>query len=95
MFDRFSIVLITALTLSANASFAQSNDPAWLDDLQLQMQKDKECTVDLFININEGKLGAGNYYEARVQCRDGRLFDAHRTEPEKIFTIKKCEIAVC
>lgn len=94
MSDRFFIAL-SAVALSVSVAFAQSNDPAWLDDLQAQMQKDQGCTVDLFININEGALGSGRYYEARVQCRDGRLFDASRFEPESAFTINKCKIEVC
>lgn len=95
MSDRFFIVLAIFLVLAASPVFAQSNDPAWLDDLQVQMQTDQGCTVDLFINIDEGVLGSGRYYQARVQCRDGRLFDASRTEPESAFTIRKCQIEVC
>ena len=90
----FSLVAAMAM-LMASSAFSQSNDPAWLDDLQAQMVKDEGCTVDLFINIDEGTLGTSRYYQARVQCRDGRLFDAARTEPEKTFTIRKCQIQVC
>lgn len=95
MSDRFFIALGVIVALSISAAHAQSNDPAWLDDLQTQMQIDEGCTVDLFINIDEGTLGTSQYYSARVQCRDGRLFDATRTEPEDSFTIRICQIAVC
>jgi len=95
MSDRFFVTLSAIVALTASTAFAQSNDPAWLDDLQAQLEKDEGCIVDLFINIDEGTLGAGRYHEARVQCRDGRLFDASRIEPESVFTIKKCQIAVC
>lgn len=93
--DRFFITVGAIAALTISSAFAQSNDPAWLDDLQTQMEKDEGCIVDLFINIDEGTLGTGQYYSARVQCRDGRLFDATRTEPEDMFTIRKCQIEVC
>lgn len=95
MSGRFLIALTAIVALTASSALAQSNDPAWLDDLQIQMEQDEGCTVDLFINIDEGTLGTSRYYQARVQCRDGRLFDASRTEPENAFTIRKCQIAVC
>lgn len=95
MSGRFFVFGAVLAAFAVSSSFAQSNDPAWLDDLQVQMEKDEGCIVDLFINMDEGMLGGRRYYEARVQCRDGRLFDAYRTEPEKTFTIRKCQIAVC
>ena len=45
--------------------------------------------------MREGELGTSRYYEARVQCVDGRMFDASRTEPEEKFTIRPCGVAVC
>ena len=95
MTDRFFCAAVVSALMFAGSAFAQSNDPAWLDDLQDQMQRDKGCLVDLFFNIGEGELGSGRYYEARVQCRDGRLFDASRIDPKKEFEIKACEIVVC
>ncbi|MCY6382153.1 hypothetical protein [Hoeflea prorocentri] len=76
-------------------ALSQSSDPAWLDDLGQQLQTEQECAVNYFLNMQEGQLGANRYYEARVQCVDGRMFDASRTEPDKKFTIRPCEVAVC
>jgi len=93
-----SIPLYTGLFLNAvlvATSFAQSSNPAWLDDLEIQLKAEQECEVSYFVNMQEGRIGANNYYEARVQCADGRMFDASRTEPEKKFTIKACGAAVC
>ena len=90
--------LCAALAFSAaavSASWAQSSDPAWLDDLRLQLAADEACEVNYFLNMHEGRLGSGNYYEARVQCLDGRMFDASRTGAEKSFTIRPCGMAVC
>jgi hypothetical protein len=88
-----TIALVCAL--SAGSSLAQSSDPAWLDDLTMQLRSEMECEPNMYINMREGTLGANNYYEARVQCLDGRMFDATRTEPDKLFTIRACEVVVC
>ncbi|WP_419909882.1 hypothetical protein [Hoeflea sp.] len=98
-----SILAKTALCSAVMAScmvpitsaLSQSSDPAWLDDLGLQLQAEEECAVNYFLNMREGQLGTSNYYEARVQCVDGRMFDASRTEPEEKFTIRPCGVAVC
>ena len=83
------------LGLSAPGSLAQSTDPAWLDDLSMQLRSELECEPNLYINMREGVLGKNTVYEARVQCVDGRMFDASRVEPDKTFTIRACEIVVC
>ncbi|WP_206057294.1 hypothetical protein [Nitratireductor sp. XY-223] len=98
-----SVVAKTALcsavlamcAFSTSTALSQSSDPAWLDDLGLQLQSEKECAVNYFLNMREGQIGTSRYYEARVQCVDGRLFDASRTEPEEKFTIRPCGVAVC
>lgn len=87
--------LVFAGLLLAQPAQGQSGNPAWLDDLKSQLQVEERCGVELFLNIHEGKLGSGNSYEARVRCRDGRMFDASRIDPDKKFTIKACKIAVC
>lgn len=94
IFVRFCLVLLF-VTGWAAATSAQSSDPAWLDTLRSQLQLDEACEVNYFINMREGRLGANDYYEARVQCVDGRMFDASRTEPEEKFTIRPCGRAVC
>lgn len=76
-------------------ALSQSSDPAWLDDLGLQLQAQEQCAVNYYLNMREGELGTSRYYEARVQCVDGRMFDASRTEPEEKFTIRPCGVAVC
>ncbi|MEM9104369.1 MAG: hypothetical protein AAGC96_01840 [Pseudomonadota bacterium] len=83
------------LGLSATGSVAQSTDPAWLDDLGVQLRSELECEPNIYINMREGVLGANKVYEARVQCLDGRMFDASRVGPDENFTIRACEIAVC
>lgn len=88
----FSVVLILAWLSPASA---QSSDPDWLDALRMQLEMEEACEVNYFINMREGQLGTSKTYEARVQCVDGRMFDASRTEPEKEFFIRPCGIAVC
>lgn len=90
----FSLALAASAAMTAPLS-AQSSDPAWLEDLKQQLEQDQECEVSYFINMREGQIGTNTYFEARVQCLDGRMFDANRTEPESQFTIKACGAAVC
>lgn len=77
------------------AALAQSTDPAWLDDLKEQLAFDKECKVSYLMNMREGQLGGQLTYEARVQCEDGRMFDASRVGATGLFEIKACETQVC
>jgi hypothetical protein len=93
-----SMLLSAALVFSPLAVgplSAQSSDPAWLDELRQQLAADKACEVNYFLNMREGRIGTNDYFEARVQCLDGRMFDASRTDPEKTFAIRACGVAVC
>jgi hypothetical protein len=86
-----AIFLFTAV---ANAH-AQSSDPAWLDDLNFQIATFQQCEVAYILNMREGSLGGQNTYEARVQCEDGRMFDASRIGDDAMFTFVKCDTQVC
>ncbi len=82
-------------SLSVTPLSAQSTDPEWVDALRRQLAAELQCEVNYFLNMQEGQLGTNRYYEARVQCVDGRMFDASRTEPETLFAIRPCEVQVC
>ena len=96
---RFRSTLMTGLAIAVAAgpaALAQSSDPAWLDTVSDQLARDEQCLVEYFVNIREGELGGRDTFEARAQCRDGRQFDAVRTEPDREFTIRICEqVQVC
>ena len=93
---RTTILAIAAATmLHPVAASAQSTDPAWLDAVSEQLARDEQCLVEYFVNIREGELAGRKTFEARAQCRDGRQFDAARTEPEKEFRVQICEVVVC
>ncbi|MCG6858210.1 MAG: hypothetical protein LJE67_09095 [Salaquimonas sp.] len=81
--------------MTPDAVWAQSSDPAWLDDLKDQLQFEKQCKVSYLMNMREGQLGGKNTYEARVQCEDGRMFDANRVGQSGMFEFKACETQVC
>ena len=83
------------LSLASAPAFAQTEDPAWLDELSDQLAVEEGCAVEYYININEGTLGGRKTYEARAQCRDGRQFDGSRMQPDLMFTIEQCGIQVC
>ena len=91
---RLQIVFALSLGLSAPA-FGQSSDPAWLDELSSQAESREQCKVVYFMRFQEGELGGKKTYEARLQCEDGRQFDAQRIGDTEPFTFKACEIQVC
>ncbi len=82
------------LVLSGAAS-AQTADPAWLDQLAEQIAVAEQCEVGFYVFVDEGVLGGLKTQSARVQCVDGRQFDAARTEPDTVFTIEECGTRVC
>jgi hypothetical protein len=89
------IVLGFLLPSLTSFSFAQTSDPAWLDTLNFEMEREQECEVAYYIRIKEGMLGTKKTYEARVQCVDGRQFDASRVGEVDDFEIKACEVETC
>ena len=91
---RLMLVAVLALA-SAPLAHAQSANPAWLDQLSLQLALEKECEVDYFVNMKEGDLAGRLTFEARAQCADGRQFDGSLTEPAEEFTISECGVQVC
>ncbi len=96
--NNHSLKLLTSIlfgVLAVSAAYSQSTDPAWLDGLSHQLAAENQCRVDYYINISEGRLGGLNTYEARAQCRDGRQFDASKTEPDEKFVIRPCGTVVC
>lgn len=95
MLSKLSAIALAALLATSSSVFAQSSDPAWLEDMNLQIMLSEECEVSYIVSMREGKLGAKNTYEARVQCVDGRMFDASRIGDDEPFTFKACEIQVC
>ena len=90
-----SAVILIGTTLIVSVASAQSSDLGWVDSLRLQLQVDKDCEALYFLNLRESESATGNTYSARVQCEDGRRFDATRTDPATDFTFETCEQAVC
>ncbi len=88
-------LMVAALCMLPTTMFAQSDDPAWLDEVREQAAIAEGCEVNYFLNINETELGGRKVQEARIQCTDGRMFDATRQEPVDTFEFKACEIQVC
>ena len=89
--------LMTGLLFCAMplAAAAQSENPAWIETLNFEMEKNHECEVAYYLHIKEGELGGKTTYEARLQCVDGRQFDASRIGEEGEFTAKLCEVQTC
>jgi hypothetical protein len=78
-----------------NSTSAQGTDPIWLDELKVQIEQEESCNANYFLNINKYDLAGDKIYEAKVQCIDGRQFDAVRTGETAKFVIKACQPVVC
>lgn len=91
-----SIALTAAMSLAfTSGAFAQSANPAWLDQLSEQLAIEKDCAVEYFLNMKEGELVGRLTFEARAQCADGRQFDGSLIEPADKFTLSECGTQVC
>lgn len=88
-------VAMAAVSLLAVQAFAQTGDPAWLDTVGEQAASKLGCEVTLFLLARESESGGLKSYEVRIQCADGRRFDASRVEPETDFTFQACDTQVC
>lgn len=91
---RLMLAAVVALAGTPFA-YAQSSNPAWLDQLSEQLAIEEQCAVDYFLNIKEGELAGRLTFEARAQCADGRQFDGALTVPGDKFIISKCGVQVC
>ncbi|MEP1205765.1 MAG: hypothetical protein ABJM29_12180 [Rhizobiaceae bacterium] len=87
-----STALIAMSLATANA---QQTDPPWLKDLEVQIENEQGCDTNYFLNLHEYTLGNDKVYEAKVQCVDGRQFDANRTGEFAPFVIRACQPVVC
>lgn len=86
---------VAALCVLTAQAFAQASDPAWLDTVGDQAARKLGCEVTLYLLAREGDLGGRKTFEVRIQCADGRRFDASRVEPETDFNFRTCDTQVC
>lgn len=83
------------IALNFSSADAQNTDLIWLNDLKAQIYQDEACDANYFLNMHEYTLGNDRVYEAKVQCVDGRQFDATRTGELAPFVIRACQPVVC
>ena len=89
------VAIAAGLLIAPITAIAQTDNPAWLEQLEEQLAFEEECEVGFYILVNEEKLGGRTTQIARAQCVDGRQFDASRSEPDAKFTISECGTRVC
>ena len=92
---RRMLVFMMVPLFAASLAMAQSENPAWVEELENQLAISHECKVVEFLIMHEGKLGGRDMYTARVRCADRRMYDAYKLEPQEEFLIKQCEVVVC
>lgn len=95
MKSRFVIALAVGGVLFAVPAFPQAQNPAWVDELSGQAAETLNCEVGYLIHMREYDLGGRHVEEARLQCVDGRRYDASRATPDPGFTFKECGEQVC
>ncbi len=90
-------ISIAALVICAAATNAQSQspDPGWMDELRSQLIIEQACQASYFPNLHEFDGPLGLQQRARVQCEDGRMFDAERFSPDESFKIQACGTQTC
>lgn len=88
-------LIVSASLLAVSAAFAQTQNPAWVDELSAQAAEAEQCEVGYLITMREYDLGGRHVEEARIQCVDGRRFDASRATPDEAFAFKECGEQVC
>ena len=89
------LVFVVGLLMGIVPVVAQSQNPAWTQDLEYELATYHECKVVEFLSMHEGSLGGRDLYTARIQCADKRMFDAYKLEPQEQFLITRCEQVIC
>ena len=92
------VLTIAAILMLAGPGYpmALTADPAWLEQLGDQAKLLEKCEIDYIVRFQEGELGGRKFFEARIKCADGRMFDATRVGTVDFFQFKACkEVRVC
>lgn len=77
---------VLALVMFVAPAFA-----SWHDDLAVDIEEEHNCEVAFLTQIVERVIDGKKFILAKVHCRDGRAFDAKRTDQYDIFEFKECE----
>lgn len=87
-----ALAALTIVFSATGTAPGQAQSTAWWDALVLQLANEEGCNITEILSSEEGILGSNVFFEARVQCEDGRQFDVSRIEPDEKFTVRICEI---
>ncbi|MCB1420140.1 MAG: hypothetical protein KDJ74_14525 [Notoacmeibacter sp.] len=91
---RIPSIIFAAALLAALPAMAGEEAP-WEGDLRQQAGDKLGCQVEYLLNVRSGTIAGKPTVEARVQCSDGRRFDAYRVEPETDFQFHACDTQTC
>ncbi len=81
---------VTGLILGLLAASLQAQ-AEWEDDLQLQMESEKQCKAVSISNVVEFTTDGHDGITATVECEDGRFFQASRDRPLRAFSLAECK----
>ena len=91
---RPALILVADCGSFSRRGPSAATDPPWLELLGEHARLIKQCDIDYIVRFHESELGGRKFYEARIKCADGRMFDATRARPD-LFEFKACEVKVC
>jgi hypothetical protein len=83
--------MIAALATAALAMPARAETADWAPDLTMQAERELGCDVGFLANIEEHMVDGRAVVDVKVNCTDGRAFDAHRSDVAEPFTFTQCE----
>ena len=89
------LAAILALSALGRAAALRAEPADWSPELARQLQREKGCKVLYVLNVKEYRLFEQDIVEARVQCEDGRSFDAVRKGSGSAFEISYCKPTAC
>ncbi len=89
---RLSAAASILLALAAGPAVSQ-DEQGWRQALRLQLAAEKDCEAAFYTNEEVRETDQGRVVSVRVQCSDGRAFDAVRQPGDPRFTLRSCTAA--
>jgi hypothetical protein len=72
-----------------------SAQPSWEAILRAQLMKERSCQMVKLSNVRSYELAGRHVIEVRVQCADGREYDALRRDTHRRFEFEPCPRQYC
>ena len=64
---------------------------SWQEDLAYELEQLEGCEVQFLSQVVERTVNGRQVVMAKAHCRDGRVFDASRSDQLEPFEVRECE----